>query len=129
MLDELGLGAAVREVALSMSSARTRVHSSSGDLGELPAAVEVAAFRIAGEAIANAIRHSGASQVDVHLARTNGLLCVEVSDNGSGVPVAATQGVGTESMSARAEELGGHLDIRSGVQGTCVTAILPSEVP
>lgn len=129
MLDELGLGAAVREVATSLSTPTTRVRSSAGDLGELPAAVEVAAFRIAGEAMANAVRHSGASEVEVLLSRVNGTLRIEVSDNGSGVRAEAPQGVGTGSMSARAEELGGHLDISSGARGTHVTAVLPSEVP
>jgi two-component system, NarL family, sensor kinase len=129
MVDELGLAGAVREMAMSMTTARTRVRSEVGDLGELPAAVEVAAFRIAGEAVTNAVRHSGASIVDVRLVRHDGSLRLEVRDDGAGRDDSAPVGVGTGSMAARAEELGGRLETTTGGWGTSVVAVLPSEAP
>jgi two-component system, NarL family, sensor kinase len=129
MVDELGLAGAVREMATAMSTSRTRVRSEVADLGELPAAVEVAAFRIAGEAVTNAVRHSGASLVDVHLVRVAGALRLEVRDDGTGRDGSAREGVGTGSMVARAEELGGRVETSTGGWGTSVVAVLPSEVP
>jgi two-component system, NarL family, sensor kinase len=129
MVDELGLAGAVREMATAMSTSRTRVRSEVADLGELPAAVEVAAFRIAGEAVTNAVRHSGASLVDVRLLRVDGALRLEVRDDGAGRDGSAPEGVGTGSMAARAEELGGRVETVAGGEGTCVVAVLPSEVP
>ncbi|HSJ20252.1 MAG TPA: histidine kinase [Nocardioidaceae bacterium] len=129
MVDELGLAGAVREMASAMSTSRTRVRSEVADLGDLPAAVEVAAFRIAGEAVTNAVRHAGASLVDVHLVRVAGALRLEVRDDGSGRDGRAPEGVGTGSMAARAEELGGRVETSTGGWGTSVVAVLPSEVP
>jgi two-component system, NarL family, sensor kinase len=129
MVDELGLAGAVREMATALSTSRTRVRSEVGDLGELPAAVEVAAFRIAGEAVTNAVRHAGASLVDVRLVRSGGALRLEVRDDGTGRDGLAPEGLGTGSMAARAEELGGRLESSSGGWGTSVVAVLPSEVP
>jgi two-component system, NarL family, sensor kinase len=129
MVDELGLAGAVREMATAMSTSRTRVRSEVAELGDLPAAVEVAAFRIAGEAVTNAVRHSGASLVDVQLVRVDGALRLEVRDDGSGRERSAPEGLGTGSMAGRAEELGGWVETRTGSRGTSVVAVLPSEVP
>jgi signal transduction histidine kinase len=97
-----------------------------GELGELPAAVEVASYRIIAEALANAARHSGATHVGVGLAVSGHVLEVVVSDNGYGLPAQIRPGaLGMMSMRNRAEELGGELTVRSTRAGTEITARLP----
>ena len=127
MLDELGLAAAVHELGDRFTTATARVVTHVDDLPELPAAVEVAAYQIAGEATANATRHAGASRVDVRLTVQDGMIRVQVSDDGAGMATGAPPGVGLASMDERARELGGRLCIDSGAGGTTVTALLPKE--
>ena len=79
-----------------------------GDISILPAAVEVAAYRIAQEAISNATKHACAQRITVRVSRTDNGLTVEIDDDGIGV-VADTNpsGMGLVSMTERATELGG----------------------
>ncbi len=128
MLDELGLAAAVRELGDRLSTGTTRVTVRAEEVTGLPAAVEVAAYHIAGEATGNAVRHAGASTVAVRLEQTGELLRVEVVDDGTGLPTPLRPGIGTSSMRERAEELGGRLSIDSGTAGTRVTVLLPTVV-
>jgi signal transduction histidine kinase len=123
-LDELGLTAAVRELAARLSGT-TAVTVESDDLGALPAAVEVATYRITGEAVTNAVRHSGATAVTVSLARDEEALLVTVRDDGHGLGPPNADGVGLGSMRARTEELGGTFTFVTGETGTTVTARLP----
>ncbi|TDW97655.1 sensor histidine kinase [Kribbella sp. VKM Ac-2566] len=125
MLDELGLTAAVRELGDRLSTGATKVCVSADEIAGLPAAVEVAAYHIAGEAIGNAVRHAGAGAVAVRVCDGDGYVRIEVVDDGHGLPDQLRPGVGTSSMRERAEELGGHLVIDSGPSGTTVTAMLP----
>jgi signal transduction histidine kinase len=100
----------------------------SEDLPLLPAAVEVACYRIAQEAIANAARHSGASTCHVRLSlnEANGSLELEVADDGVGVAEGRKSGVGMNSMRERAEELGGTLTVETLPEGgTRVLSRLP----
>lgn len=127
MLDELGLAAAVRELGDRLTTATTRVTTAVEPLPELPAAVEVAAYQIAGEATANAARHAGAARVAVTLGVVDGMIRVEVRDNGHGMAADARPGIGLASMDERAQELGGRLEVASGRGGTTVTALLPKE--
>ena len=145
-LDDLGLVPAIRQQAsshgllaenLPNGRASGLAHSknelvfqveASDDLPSLPAAVEVACYRIAQEAIANAARHSGASscRLNLSLDEADGMLQLEVADNGTGIPEDRSAGVGMSSMRERAEELGGTLTV--GVLpegGTRVLARLP----
>ncbi|MET1044427.1 MAG: histidine kinase [Microbacteriaceae bacterium] len=121
-LDDLGL---VRSAAQQCErfGAVLDVH----DVPELlPPAVEVAAFRVIGEALTNASRHAAATTVSVSLRGQPGALVVEVADDGSGIRDDAISGVGLHSMHERAEELGGSLSVtaRPG-GGTLVRAQLP----
>jgi signal transduction histidine kinase len=128
-LDDLGLEHALRATVDGFDGADLRVEAHlRGDLGDLPAAVEVAALRIATEALSNAARHAGAAQVRVALERLDDRLEVSVADDGRGLPQSRTgRGVGLVSMRERAEELGGTLRIRSSDGGgTLVTASLPT---
>jgi len=94
-------------------------------LPALPAAVEVAAYRIAVEALANVIRHADAERCEVRLAVDDDALVVTVTDDGKGMRPRAT-GVGTRSMHERAAEVGGEVTFEPGVNGgTRVSARLP----
>jgi signal transduction histidine kinase len=99
----------------------------SGDLSILPAAVEVAAYRIAQEAISNATKHAHAQRVTVRLSCTDDGFSVEVDDDGIGVAADTNRsGVGMASMTERATELGGWCtNEHSPTGGTRVKAWLP----
>jgi two-component system NarL family sensor kinase len=133
-LDQLGLVGALREQANRLAG---RVNGNSvellvnvrGTLPELPAAVEVAAFRIASEAMTNAVRHASASRCEVVLSADHALE-LAVVDDGIGIPDALRAGVGVLSMRERADELGGTMSVRRNApRGTIVTATLPLGEP
>jgi signal transduction histidine kinase len=124
-LDELGLVGALKEqfergpVAVTI---RTE-----GLLVELPAAVEVAAFRIISEAITNAARHSSATTCAIAI-NLNGALEIDIHDNGTSV-TPWRPGVGMSSMRERAAELGGLCEIGPDSDGRGrVHAVLPVAV-
>jgi signal transduction histidine kinase len=126
-LDEGGLTAALRRCAdLLVASTGGGLHITVDGPAELalPAAGEVAAYRIATEAMTNATRHADASRVAVTIRECDGLHLV-VEDAGTRRQPVST-GTGLASMRARAEELGGTCTVqfRSG-SGTRVEARLP----
>jgi signal transduction histidine kinase len=91
----------------------------------LPAAVEVAAFRIAQEALTNVARHSQARRAVVTIA-VDGGLGLEVRDDGLGLPERVRTGVGLTSMRERSTELGGSFEITPAEGGgTLVRVRLP----
>ena len=94
-------------------------------MGPLPAAVKVAAYRIAAEALTNVVRHAGARSCRVRLATGDGALLVEVTDDGTGIPSDAPAGVGLLSLRERAAELGGTEVTCPAGGGTAVRARLP----
>ena len=97
-----------------------------GELGGLPAAVEVAAFRITQEALTNAVRHSGAAHIAVHLDGGPDAVRIDVVDDGAGCSDDAPAGIGLNSMRDRAAELGGSCRIvPEPGGGTRVSAVLP----
>lgn len=131
-LDDLGLVAALAEAAAEYERlGRLRITVEGPGLPTLPAAVEVAAYRIVLEAMTNVVRHASARRCDVTLAiGALGQLLLEVQDDGSGISPSASRGVGLSSMRERAAELGGSFSIKplpSG--GTLVTAALPLRTP
>jgi two-component system NarL family sensor kinase len=129
-LDQLGLVGAIRQQVDAFSAAAdggTLEITVDGpdELGELPAAVEVAAYRIATEAVTNTVRHAAARRCEVRLQLQDGLV-VEVSDDGVGLRDRDPVGVGLTSMRERAEELGGSLTVeRLAEHGTRIRAELP----
>ena len=127
-LDSLGLAGAIGQqaVALGGGSGPSIVVEVADGLPALPAAVEVVAFRIATEAMANAVRHAGATSCVVRLSADRDGLVVEISDDGRGIDPGAASGVGLRSMDERASEVGGEVDLlaRPG-GGTIVRARLP----
>jgi signal transduction histidine kinase len=132
-LDELGLLGAIGQQAARLDggadrkagAAAIRVESDPVTLPELPAAVEVAAYRITVEAMTNAVRHAGARLCRVRLEARSQLV-IEVTDDGRGVPAPLQPGTGIESMRDRATELGGEVAIEARPEGgTRVIARLP----
>jgi two-component system, NarL family, sensor kinase len=126
MLDELGLVGALRELGARSSGPERPVDVEVGELGDVPAAVEVAAYMVVAELVTNACRHSAASRVLVAAGRHDGDLSVRVSDNGCGIDPDAVAGVGLGSVRRRVEEVGGRLEHRPG-PGTTIEAWLPLE--
>jgi signal transduction histidine kinase len=126
-LDELGLVPAVRQQAAALHTRDNRsfgVRIEASNLPPLPAAVEVAAYRIVVEALTNAARHSAASTATACLSVVGAALVVEVRDGGFGAGP-WSPGVGITSMRERAAELGGTLTVDHSAGGTVVRAGLP----
>ena len=95
-------------------------------LPDLPAAVEVAAYRIILEGIMNVVRHAKAQHCVVDLVAGAAQLRITISDDGIGIPPQPQKGIGLNSMRERAEELGGVLLIGNLTEGgTRITAVLP----
>ncbi len=140
-LDDLGLVDAIRQQAArhgpltgNAPEAADRVKGpvfsleAPGELPSLPAAVEVACYRIAQEAITNVSRHAGARNCRVRISPDEDALSLEVADDGVGIPEGRQAGVGLSSMRERVEELGGTLAVEAvSTGGTRVLARLPLE--
>ncbi len=126
-LDDRGLVGALAQQAERISgSGGPSVSVDAAELGSLPAAVEVAAYRIAGEALTNIARHAHARHATVRLQRDERDLLVEVADDGAGIAPDAQAGVGLVSLRERAAELGGRSEVTCpDTGGTLVRAWLP----
>ena len=125
-IDELGLAGAIGQRAASLTTGALVFEMClAPSLPPLPAASEVAAFRIASEAMTNVARHSGATRCRVEL-RCDRWLELTVSDNGVGADRSSPHGVGWTSMVERAAELGGVCTIGARDDGGLVVhAVLP----
>jgi signal transduction histidine kinase len=125
-LDELGLVSAIREQAARYSTNGLTVTTEAPEAWpSLPAAVEVAAYRIASEALTNVVNHARARHCAVRFS-IDDALTLEIVDDGRGLPADARSGVGLTSMRERAAELGGTCVIeRVSTGGTRVMARLP----
>ncbi|MFO7544199.1 MAG: GAF domain-containing sensor histidine kinase [Trueperaceae bacterium] len=125
-LDQLGLAAALEEQARRYERDGMRIDLRVQEpLPRLPAAVEVAAYRIVQEALTNVVRHAGASVCRVHVTHGDGLRIV-VEDDGAGLPTPVRPGVGLSSMRERASELGGSFRVGTGpAGGTRIDVALP----
>lgn len=126
-LDELGLVPALRQHARALrrpDGGALDVEVVAPALPTLTAAVEVAAYRIVVEALANTAGHSDSPVATVRLAVLDGRLRVEVRDTGRSGEV-WRPGVGMASMSERAAELGGETTAEPTARGGLVVASLP----
>ena len=135
-LDGLGLAGALREQLDQFEGADggaelvLDVRAPDSALRGLPAAVDVAAYRIASEAVTNALRHGRPSRVEVLLDVADHHLLLEVRDDGTGMPDEVRAGVGLESVHHRAAEVGGSCELRTRPgAGTVLSARLPLEAP
>jgi signal transduction histidine kinase len=126
-LDELGFIGAIHEQMAQYEPHRLTFSIDVPErLPPLPAAVEVAAYRIVQEALTNVARHAQAHACTIHLTLDDEALCLEISDDGRGLPAAPRAGVGLNSMRERAAELGGTWVIEPAQgRGTRVRARLP----
>jgi signal transduction histidine kinase len=127
-LDEVGLVGAIQQRAEQL---RVRADGSTlavrlvapEELPPLPAAVEVAAYRIATEALVNVARHAHATSAEVQV-RCHGSLELEVTDDG-GAGGPWVPGVGLSSMRERADEVGGSVEVGPCGRGGRVRARVP----
>jgi signal transduction histidine kinase len=128
-LDQLGLVPALQQYAARLTERGTLdILVSAPALPPLPAAVEVAAYRIATEALTNAARHSRARHTSVSFTVDDANLRLEVADDGIGLPARRDcrgTGLGLAAMAERAAELGGACSADSRDRGTSVVAVLP----
>lgn len=117
-LDDLGLVGAIRETALQYGIQQLHVSVEAPDcLPDLPAAVEVAAYRTVQEAVTNVARHARARRCTIRLTLHAGMLNVEIDDDGCGLPATTRPGVGMAAMRERADELGGSCVIEPSAMG------------
>jgi signal transduction histidine kinase len=127
-LDDLGLVGAMRKLAERYGSKETSLRvvvEAPEDLTNLPAAIEVAVYRITQEALTNVARHARARTCIVRLS-INDEVTLETVDDGVGIPEGRNAGVGLSSMRERASELGGACLIQSVPDGgTRVIVRLP----
>jgi signal transduction histidine kinase len=85
-------------------------------------------YRVAQEAVNNAVKHSGAKNILISLDRNSEHICVSVQDDGKGfVPKRRGKGLGLHMMRYRANALGGELKIqRRKTGGMEITCVIPS---
>ncbi len=141
-LDEFGLVAALQERTQQFSAGNMLVTlEAPANLPHLPAAVEVATYRVAQEALMNVVRHAAARHCLIRLlysqekskqvSKNEAKLTLEISDDGQGLPAnrnGLQGGVGLRSMREQSEELGGIFTIENGASGgTLVRMVLPFE--
>lgn len=131
LLNELGLDGAIRELGEQLQQAEgpaCQIEISTV-LPPIPAAIEVAAYYIAQEALRNVSRHAQASICRVHLwvVETPRAMHLEICDDGCGIASSQLAGVGLLGMRERATELGGTclIEPRAGGGGTRVLARFP----
>lgn len=136
MLEELGLQAAVPWY-LEGFSKRSGIQTTleiAPDFKRLPSDVELALFRVLQESLTNVHRHSESPVAHVRMLMKDGLVTIEVEDQGKGIAASSfgelkvspsAVGVGLRSMNERMRQLGGNLEIYSGENRTIIRATVP----
>jgi signal transduction histidine kinase len=125
-IDELGLAVALANARDRYAHPGLHLVADIPPLPALPAAIEVAVYRIAHEALTNVVRHAEATHCRLAVSLPEDALCLEIADDGRGIGPDTRAGVGTVSMRERAEELGGRLTVDSPPGGgTRVRAEFP----
>jgi signal transduction histidine kinase len=130
-IDAGGLASALQSLASETESVfrlRCTFLSAPVDIGDVSVAMNL--YRIAQEAVTNAIKHGHAANIAIELAVRDGDLALTVSDDGVGFPAspAAPQGMGLQSMKYRAQLIGASVNIRrGGTGGTVVTCTWPCD--
>ena len=133
MLEELGLGSAIPWYldGFSKRSGIAVTYDIPDNLGRLERDSELALFRVLQEGLTNIHKHSGTSAASLRITRSDDKALLELTDSGKGFPAdilqspAANWGVGLRGMSERLRQLGGDLQVTSGVGGTQLRATVP----
>jgi signal transduction histidine kinase len=130
-LDDFGLIGSLREevgrLQYEAPALTVTLDAPDGELPDLPAAAEVACYRIVTEALTNITRHALATKCSVRIRLDNNYLDVVVRDDGVGLPEGWRAGVGIASMRERVAELGGDLVIEPALpHGTRINARMPA---
>lgn len=124
VLDDLGLTGALASLARSAPELAVSLELSDD---RLPEHVEVALYRIAQEALQNIQKHASATVAWLTFAVDSGNAHLEIRDDGIGFTRTASGGYGLQSMTERAELIGGTLTVRSRPGcGTTVLAVIPT---
>jgi signal transduction histidine kinase len=127
VLEDLGLAAALRAHADRLGPLDVEFELPQAPM-TLPAAVELALYRIATEALTNVVRHAHARHCLVCLRIDTDAVTLSVVDDGRGLASGAAAGVGLHSMRERAAELGGRVELTTGPSGgLAVTVQLPCQ--
>jgi signal transduction histidine kinase len=117
------------ELINSYGSPTVRTYCDAG-LDQLPAPLQQATYRIAAELLNNAVRHAGATEVQVQVLLHPTSLEVLVEDNGRGfTPTSAVAGIGLRGVRARVDYLRGHLHIDSSGLGSSIVVQIPCSAP
>jgi two-component system sensor histidine kinase UhpB len=118
LLDDLGLVSAIEALVQSLSEpGGLRIRASlPRTLDPLSPELELVVYRIAQEALTNAVRHADASHVELDLTASAERLTLVVLDDGTGLATTAGEGQGIRGMRERALLVGGHLQVDSPVQ-------------
>src|SRR6201996_1958481 len=130
-LGEAGLAESLRRYAVLAGRAHgVAVGFAATELPALDEQQEAALYRVAQEALHNALRHAGAGRITVALSRSPRRVILEVADDGNGFAPGAPEGLGFASMRGRAEAAGGTLTIRATPGGgTAVRLAVPLRRP
>ena len=130
VLEKQGLVAALQNMAESTTGVKIELQVQ-GEKVKLPAAVEFHLFRIAQEALANAVKHSRASVITIELEYGAESFRLTVRDNGCGFDLQATEKIpgshfGLMGMRERAAKMGGELNLQTAPQkGCCLSVTVP----
>jgi two-component system, NarL family, sensor histidine kinase UhpB len=129
-LDDLGLKAALASHVKEFGRGEVRTtFEANGDFSRVPQEVQLVVYRVAQEALSNAARHAGATNLRVRLTRADGHVELSVGDDGRGFTFdQATRGLGLAGMRERALLVGGDLQVESRPQiGTRIRLRVPME--
>jgi signal transduction histidine kinase len=136
LLDEAGLASAASWYIEGFSK-RSGLEVNFGcapEIERLPNDIEIVLFRVLQESLSNVHRHSGASLVNIRLARSDESVLLEVQDNGVGMAPALLDslqntnidaGVGLAGMRERTDDLNGQFEMESGPSGTTLRIRIP----
>jgi signal transduction histidine kinase len=131
-LDDFGLEAAIERLAGEVALETGIEVDCAGGLGggRLPDEVETALYRIAQEALTNAVRHAHARRVSILLTRKDGGVCEVIEDDGRGFDPdrPRVDGLGLDVMRERIELLGGRLELESA-EGAGTTVVVDVPLP
>ncbi len=131
-LEEKGLEYALRQLAerSSIEGALSCEFSASGAVPRLEPNVELGLFRIAQEAVTNAIKHASPKRIAIELIGKRGAVELCVGDDGSGIPTERGDGYGLVQMQERAQQIGGSFAVETNAGGgTRIAVVVPLTSP